>query len=72
MTAMGHTYETHRGQAEAVDQSDPQYPTRRYPMGSAGMAEMGVMEMPRPDNTLPMMTGNASSDRLNGRNVHGH
>jgi hypothetical protein len=41
-------------------------------MGSAGMAEMGVMEMPRPDNTLPMMTGNASSDRLNGRNVHGH
>ena len=27
------------------------------PMGSAGMAEMGSMEMPMPDNTLPMMTG---------------
>lgn len=26
-------------------------------MGSAGMAEMGAMEMPLPDNTLPMMTG---------------
>jgi len=27
------------------------------PMGSAGMAEMGEMEMAAPDNTLPMMTG---------------
>ena len=27
------------------------------PMGSTGMAEMGEMEMPLPDNTLPMMTG---------------
>ena len=26
-------------------------------MGSAGMSEMGAMEMPLPDNTLPMMTG---------------
>jgi hypothetical protein len=26
-------------------------------MGEAGMAEMGAMEMPLPDNTLPMMTG---------------
>ena len=26
-------------------------------MGTAGMAEMGEMEMPMPDNTLPMMTG---------------
>jgi hypothetical protein len=26
-------------------------------MGSSGMAEMGDMEMPLPDNTLPMMTG---------------
>jgi hypothetical protein len=26
-------------------------------MGSAGMAEMGSMEMAMPDNTLPMMTG---------------
>ena len=28
-------------------------------MGSDGMAEMGEMEMPLPDNTLPMMTGYA-------------
>jgi hypothetical protein len=27
------------------------------PMGSAGMAEMGEMEMPLPENTIPMMTG---------------
>jgi len=26
-------------------------------MGHTGMAEMGAMEMPLPDNTLPMMTG---------------
>jgi hypothetical protein len=26
-------------------------------MGSNGMAEMGRMQMPLPDNTLPMMTG---------------
>jgi hypothetical protein len=26
-------------------------------MGRDGMAEMGEMEMPLPDNTLPMMTG---------------
>ncbi len=28
-------------------------------MGSTGMAAMGEMEMPTPDNTLPMMTGTA-------------
>jgi hypothetical protein len=26
-------------------------------MGDRGMADMGEMEMPLPDNTLPMMTG---------------
>ena len=26
-------------------------------MGEKGMAEMGAMEMPLPDNTLPMMSG---------------
>lgn len=26
-------------------------------MGERGMADMGEMEMPLPDNTLPMMTG---------------
>jgi FtsP/CotA-like multicopper oxidase with cupredoxin domain len=28
-----------------------------HPMGAGGMAAMGAMEMPMPDNTLPMMTG---------------
>jgi hypothetical protein len=28
-----------------------------HPMGAGGMADMGSMEMPMPDNTLPMMTG---------------
>ena len=39
---------------------------------SAGMAEMGEMEMPMPDNTLPMMTGFGAvrADR-DGRHVHG-
>ena len=27
------------------------------PMGNRGMADMGEMEMPLPDNTIPMMTG---------------
>ena len=27
------------------------------PMGDRGMADMGEMEMPLPDNTVPMMTG---------------
>jgi hypothetical protein len=27
-------------------------------MGERGMADMGEMEMPLPDNTLPMMSGN--------------
>jgi len=58
MNAMGHDVPTMIG----VDQSDitrkigklvPDY----MEMGSKGMAEMGEMEMPLPDNTLPMMTG---------------
>ena len=39
--------------AAAISDLIPDYMT----MGSAGMAEMGAMEMPLPDNTLPMMTG---------------
>jgi manganese oxidase len=42
-----------RDLANAVRKLVPDY----MPMGSAGMAEMGAMEMPMPDNTLPMMTG---------------
>jgi hypothetical protein len=58
MNAMGHDVPTMIG----VDQRDitrkisklvPDY----MEMGSKGMAEMGEMEMPLPDNTLPMMTG---------------
>ena len=32
-------------------------------MGEQGMADMGSMEMPLPDNTLPMMTGPVPSAR---------
>jgi manganese oxidase len=42
-----------RDLVKAVRKLVPDY----MPMGSAGMAEMGDMEMPMPDNTLPMMTG---------------
>jgi FtsP/CotA-like multicopper oxidase with cupredoxin domain len=57
MNAMGHNVKTFIG----VPKRDlvrarrliPDY----MPMGSNGMAEMGAMEMPMPENTLPMMTG---------------
>jgi hypothetical protein len=59
MNAMGHDVRTFIG----VDKRDLVQSLRRVAspdymaMGSAGMAEMGEMEMPMPDNTLPMMTG---------------
>src|SRR5665647_2328954 len=58
MNAMGHDVKTFIG----ADQRDLVKPIRKLvpdymQMGSAGMAEMGSMEMPMPDNTLPMMTG---------------
>jgi hypothetical protein len=58
MNAMGHEVKTFIG----VNQKDLTRSIRKLvpdymPMGSAGMAEMGEMEMPMPDNTLPMMTG---------------
>jgi hypothetical protein len=58
MNAMGHDVRNFIG----VQQRDLVRPVRRLApdymaMGSAGMAEMGEMEMPMPDNTLPMMTG---------------
>ena len=58
MNAMGHNVKTfigaqQRGLTRAVRRLAPDY----MAMGSAGMAEMGAMEMPLPDNTLPMMTG---------------
>ena len=58
MNAMGHDVKTFIG----VPQRDLTKTIRKLvpdymAMGSAGMAEMGSMEMPMPDNTLPMMTG---------------
>ena len=58
MNAMGHDVRTYVG----VDKREIARKIRRLvpdymPMGSTGMAEMGSMEMPLPDNTLPMMTG---------------
>jgi len=58
MNAMGHNVKTFIG----VPQKDLNKTIRKLmpdymPMGSEGMAEMGAMEMPMPDNTLPMMTG---------------
>jgi FtsP/CotA-like multicopper oxidase with cupredoxin domain len=58
MNAMGHGVPTMIGidQKSVLDKI-----TRLVPdymaMGQHGMAEMGDMEMPLPDNTLPMMTG---------------
>jgi len=58
MNAMGHNVRNFIG----VQKGDLVKAMRRLvpdymPMGTAGMAEMGEMEMPMPDNTLPMMTG---------------
>ncbi len=58
MNAMGHDVPNMIGVeqndvAERISKLVPDY----MAMGSAGMAEMGSMEMPLPDNTLPMMTG---------------
>jgi FtsP/CotA-like multicopper oxidase with cupredoxin domain len=58
MNAMGHGLPTligvdQRGISEKIAKLIPDY----MAMGSSGMAEMGAMEMPLPDNTLPMMTG---------------
>ena len=58
MNAMGHDVPTmigvdHRGVAAKIRKLVPDY----MAMGERGMADMGEMEMPLPDNTLPMMTG---------------
>ena len=72
MNAMGHNVPTmigvdHRGVAEKISKLMPDYMV----MGERGMADMGEMEMPLPDNTLPMMTGPGPvrPDR-DGRHVH--
>lgn len=58
MNAMGHNIPTmvgvdHRGLAERIAKLVPDYMV----MGDKGMHDMAQMEMPLPDNTLPMMTG---------------
>jgi manganese oxidase len=58
MNAMGHGIPTmigvdHREVAQKIVNLVPDYMV----MGERGMADMGEMEMPLPDNTLPMMTG---------------
>jgi hypothetical protein len=58
MGPMGHSVPTmigvdQRGVAEKIIKLIPDYMV----MGDKGMADMGTMEMPLPDNTLPMMTG---------------
>jgi manganese oxidase len=58
MNVMGHDVPTmigvdHRGVVRKIMNVVPDYMV----MGERGMADMGEMEMPLPDNTLPMMTG---------------
>jgi len=58
MNAMGHQVPTmigvdQRAVAKRMVELIPDY----MAMGDKGMADMGAMEMPLPDNTLPMMTG---------------
>lgn len=58
MNAMGHNVPTmigvdHRGLVNKMQKLVPDYMV----MGERGMADMGEMQMPLPDNTLPMMTG---------------
>jgi FtsP/CotA-like multicopper oxidase with cupredoxin domain len=65
MNAMGHDVRNFVGTkksdlVKSVRRLVPDY----MPMGNAGMADMGEMEMPLPDNTLPMMTGFAQFGAL--------
>ena len=58
MGPMGHSVPTmigvdHRGLVQKIQKLVPDYMV----MGERGMADMGAMEMPLPDNTLPMMAG---------------
>ena len=58
MNAMGHTVKTYIGanlrtMQKKIAKVAPGYMS----MGDKGMADMGEMEMPLPENTLPMMTG---------------
>lgn len=59
MNPMGHNVPTmigvdQRGLAKKINSLVPEY----MAMGEKGMADMGEMEMPLPENTLAMMSGN--------------
>jgi len=58
MNAMGHNLPTMIGvkQKDLASRMNALVPDY-MPMGQAGMADMGSMEMPLPENTLPMMSG---------------
>ncbi len=58
MNAMGHDVPTMIGvdQSEVLGKINKLIPGYMV-MGDKGMADMGEMEMPLPENTLPMMTG---------------
>lgn len=65
MNAMGHNQASmigvdHQGVAEKISRLIPSYMT----MGDKGMADMGAMQMPLPDNTLPMMSGDGPFGNL--------
>ena len=59
MNPMGHATKTYIGvDLKSMRKKIGQVVPGGYmPMGSTGMADMGEMEMPLPDNTLPMMSG---------------
>jgi FtsP/CotA-like multicopper oxidase with cupredoxin domain len=57
MNAMGHNLRTLIGLQKRDLTGARRVVPDMMPMGTAGMAEMGKMEMPMPNNTLPMMTG---------------
>ncbi len=58
MNPMGHQVSNFIGvEKKEVTKKIRQLVPDYMPMGTAGMADMGEMEMPLPDNTLPMMTG---------------
>ena len=57
MNAMGHNTRNFIGVSEKELARARQIIPDFHPMGTGGMADMGSMEMPMPDNTLPMMTG---------------
>jgi manganese oxidase len=60
MNAMGHDVKTYIGaDKKEIDKKIRKLVPDYMPMGAKGMADMGAMEMPLPDNTLPMMTGAA-------------